>query len=83
MPEITVSITDEEAELLGIYYTSSQVAIEDIVGRRIQSIAKTTIMESSSTLDPNKLDRAGINTELKKISDSGEIEKMTNKDKIK
>lgn len=73
MPDIVVSITDEEVIVLNSFYPSTEDGMQALTRRGLKSHAFQIIQESTSQKDPNKLSTAEIRTEISTLDTAGEI----------
>ena len=77
MPDITVTITAEEVQVLEAFHTDASIGLRAIARRHIKSLARHLIEESSSELDPRKMNTARLRTEIQNIS--AEISKFSDR----
>lgn len=73
MPDITITLTDEEVLVAESFSETVQDGAEKLLHRKIKSLAKTIIEESTSQLDPAKLSAAELRDEINRLDGLGEI----------
>jgi len=64
MPDLTVTITAVEAGVLESYFLTAQDGAEHAIRRLVRVRAKDLIYDSSSNLDPRKMDDQDLRDEL-------------------
>ena len=64
MPDLTVTITAVEMGVLESYYPTAQDGAEWAIRRLVRVKAMELIKDSSSLLDPRKMDDQGLRDEL-------------------
>jgi len=64
MPDLTVTITAIENGVLESFYATAQDGAENAIRRLVRVRARQIIEESSSALDPRKMDDQGLRDEL-------------------
>lgn len=64
MPDLTVTITAVEIGVLESYFPTSQEGAEQAIRRLVRVKARQIIENSSSLLDPRKMDDQGLRDEL-------------------
>ena len=77
MADHTITLTDIEEKVLASYWPSVEDALRSIIDRQLAVRGRELIYQSSSALDPRKLDKADLTTELDKVK--AEIKTYTEK----
>jgi len=67
MGEHTITLTETDEKILESFWPTVGDALESIINRQLKIKGKELIHESSSRLDPRKLDKAEREAELAKV----------------
>lgn len=73
MPDIIVTITDEEVTLLESYFTTAGDGVLAVARKGLKNVAAKIINESTSKLAPNKLSNSELRAEIARLDAAGEI----------
>jgi hypothetical protein len=68
MPDITITITDEEVQVLESFYETAETGLKNSARRRIITLAKEIVRQSSSEYDPDKMSSSRLRQEIQTIS---------------
>jgi hypothetical protein len=73
MPDITVTITDEEVLILESYYESVEQGVRNAARRYITKLVYAVINDSTSLYNPYKLSNNELRTLISELASAGEI----------
>ena len=73
MPDITITLTNEEVLVAESYAETAQDGVEKLVHKRVKTLARSIVNDSTSQLDPTKLSAAELRDEINRLDGLGEI----------
>lgn len=73
MPDITITVTDEEMIVLGHFYKDPSAAVREFARNASIEKAQQLIFQSSSTLDPRKINTGALRAEINRLNETNEI----------